>query len=117
MEKKGRGGNRRLFGFRTCFHAQPFSIFPSDKFFACGGLIHGQESLHEIAFAANGHAGKSFELAALRDRGSSIQPDGQQFQLIGWNAAEPDTVKQMFKHRGRKIGAANLRYQAWPLAP
>jgi len=87
------------------------------EFFSRGELIHGQESLYELAFTADGHAGKAFEPAALRDGGASVQPSGQQAQLIGGYAAEPDAVQQMLQQRGRKVGAANLRRQAGLLAP
>ena len=93
------------------------SKLPSRKFFARRGLIQGQKGLHEFAFATNSHARKAFEPAALRDGGLSIQPSGQQSQLIGLDVAEPDAVEQMFEYRARKIGAANLRHQAWLLAP
>jgi hypothetical protein len=44
-----------------CLH--PFFSFFSGNFFSRGRLIDGQKCLHEIAFTANGHAGKPFEPA------------------------------------------------------
>jgi hypothetical protein len=80
------------------------------QFLAGGNLAGLQKCLDELAFAANGHAGKFLEPLAVRHFGFGAEPIRHQPKLISGNVAAADAVKQMIEEVGRKIVAPNLRH-------
>lgn len=73
-------------------------------------LTREKKRLHQRSFAANGHAGKSFEPLALGDIGLGVEPLRQQLKLRRRNLAALDAIEQMLKKGRRDVLTADLRH-------
>ena len=69
-----------------------------------------QKSSHQLALAADGHAGKPLEPLAVRHFGLGEQPIGEKPKLIGGDVSAAHTVEQMVEQMRRKTVTADSRH-------
>jgi hypothetical protein len=77
----------------------------SIDFFAGGNLAGLQKGFDKFALATNGQARKSFEPFPCRHFGLSVEPVGEQTELISRNIPGFDALQQMSIQRAREVAA------------
>ncbi len=80
-------------------------------------LAGEKEDLNEFPLAAEDHARKALIPLTFGYFRFSVEPLGEQPELIGTNLARLDPVKQMLEKRGREITAADSGHHESPNHP
>jgi hypothetical protein len=65
----------------------------SKKLCSCRNLIRSQKCFHQFAFAADDHSRKAFEPFAFRSVWLSVEPIGEQTELISGDFARATAIE------------------------
>src|SRR5438477_11897595 len=85
----------------------------SEKLCSCRNLIRSQKCFHQFAFAADDHSRKAFEPFAFRSFRLSVEPIGEQTELVSKDFARANPVEKMVEQGRRKIMPPDFRHYSF----
>src|SRR5438477_9245345 len=80
----------------------------SEELCSCRNLICSQKRFHQFAFAADDHFRKAFEPSAFRSVRLSVEPIGEQTELVSGDFARPNPIDKMIEQSRREDYAAEF---------